>query len=179
MDAADTITYNSQWMDSSARRDLRFLAIFGTLAVAFSYFAIQIPHTQVHLDIRYLFGYVGAVLIRRKLPAALVIAAPALAGFHDVPLWVAFVGNLSYAIPTAVGLRLLHRRYLQQLESAALYGLGWFLGLAAAYQLIVSPVIWAIRGMLESRLSLSFVLDVYRTQPFLFESCGTGAHRLR
>lgn len=107
-------------------------------------------------------------------PAALIIAAPAIAGFHQVPLWIAFTANLSYAIPAAVCLRLLHRRVLQRFESVALFGLGWLLGIVVVYQLITSPVVWLVRGMLNDTLSLAFVLDVYRTQPFLFESLATG-----
>jgi PAS domain S-box-containing protein len=152
------------------KKDLFLLVVCGILGSAAAYLSINIPHTELFLEVRWLFGFMGFVLIRR-LPLALVLPVLlSLAGFHQVPLYVALLGNLLYSLPFCFLLRFLYKRLLITLDSTLLVAVLWFTAVMAGYQLFTSPLIWFVIGILNGSLSLPFVLEVYGIQPYLEES---------
>ena len=152
------------------KTDLILLLLLSLLGTAAAFFSINIPHTEVYIEVRWIFGYLGFVMIRR-LPLALVLAMIlSAAGFHKVPLSVAFFGNLFYSLPFGLCLRLFSQKFMGRMRRVIPFGLAWFFAVLIGYQLFANPLIWIVRGILRDTLSLSFVLEVYTLQPYWQES---------
>ncbi len=152
------------------KTDLILLLLLGVLGSAAAFFSINIPHTEVYIEVRWIFGYLGFVMIRR-LPLAVVLAMIlSAAGFHIVPLYVAFLGNLFYSLPFGLCLRLFARKIMGRMKRVIPFGLAWFAAVLLGYQLFANPLVWIVLGLIRDTLSLSFVLEVYTIQPYWEES---------
>jgi len=131
---------------------------------------VHIPHTEAMIDGRWLFGYVGFVMLRRWQAAMAMAACLSVPFGSDGPVFVGFVGNLSFALPTMVVLRGAASWMLDR------WGPGWRFGAAlgglvlACYQVFTTPVVWAVTGWLRGRAVVPSVLEGWRLQPLLVES---------
>lgn len=151
-------------------RDLYLLLLLLSLGTVFAYLSINIPHTEVYLDLRLVFVSLGFVLIRRLSLAILLPLIVSIAGFHQVSPSFAFIANFSSIVPFCLALRLLYRKLLHRLASLPLLGTLWALAIVIGYQVILYPVMWAFVGIARGTPSLPFVLGVYVQQPFWQES---------
>jgi PAS domain S-box-containing protein len=163
---------NLKTLPASLKRDLTFLFVLGAFGIGASYLSIQIPHTEVFIEGRWIFGLMGFALIRRMPLALLLPAALSAVGPHEVPLHVAFLGNMLYGLPFCFVLRFLHQRILKNLGSLVLHALTWFAAVLIGYQLFATPLIWFVIGIIRGQLSFAFVAQSWALQPFLEESIG-------
>jgi PAS domain S-box-containing protein len=154
-------------------QDLILFAVFTPLGIAAAYLSINVPHTEVFIEIRFLFGYTGFILIKRKWLGFLLIAALSLSGFHIVPLHVAFFGNLLYAVPSALSLRFFYKKVLSVIKNPVFVGLLHAAAVMAVYQIFAGPIIWLIRAILNEEITAAYIFNVYRIQPYLEESIVT------
>ncbi|WP_299444051.1 ATP-binding protein [uncultured Rhodospira sp.] len=156
------------------RSDLTLFLILATLGVAASFVSVNIPHTEVFLDGRHAFGFLGFAVLRRWWLALALGLTLSLAGYHVVPLEVALAGNLAYQLPALALIRVVHRRVLDRLGSLVVFGIGWLLLVLTCYQLFVTPLIHAVMALLRDAPLWPLVLEGWRTQPFLIESILVG-----
>lgn len=152
------------------KRDIFFLVLFGALGTGAAYFSINIPHTDLFIEVRWLFGFLGFVLIRRLPLALLLPPLLSIAGFHEMPHLAALLGNLFYSIPFCFALRVLYRKLLTKMESTLLFGGIWFAAVMIGYQIFTHPLVWVYLGILEGSVRLPKVMEVYSIQPFFQES---------
>ena len=156
------------------RQDISLALFLGLFGVAAAYLSVNIPHTEVFVEGRAIFWLTSFVLIRR-IPLVLAVAvALSLAGFHKVPLYVAFFGNLFYALPFGFTLRFLHGRWFSRIDDHFLYCVTWFLAVLVGYQLFCTPIVWGVLGILRDSLSFDFVAQSWVIQPYFFESVAVG-----
>lgn len=158
----------------SLRRDLLlflFLAVFGSAA---AFISVNIPHTEVYLEGRFIFGFMGFVLIRRVHLVLLLQVMLSIAGFHQVPFYVYLPGNLLYALPFGFSLRFLHNHILDRLENLLFYGVCWFFFIMAGYQLFTTPLTWMVMALLHDAPLNEYAIQAWMSQPYFFESVGVG-----
>lgn len=141
------------------------LAVLGTAVI---FFNVKIPHTEVIIDGRWAVGFIGFVLLRKRL-ALLLTCLLSIPYFSDVPFYVGFFGNLLYAVPIFIVIRIIHSRILSGLHNGH-YALGWIVLVLACYQLFTTPAVWAVIASLQDIPIWSNVIDGWRAQPFLIES---------
>jgi PAS domain-containing protein len=153
------------------------LLLFGVLAglgAVASYFSVNIPYTEVYIEGRWAFGFMGFALLRRWWAALLLACLLSVTGFHQVPVTVYLPANLLYVIPCLITIRLVHARFLSRFRHLALYGIGWLLLVLACYQLFSTPLIWAVLATLRDKPIWPAVLAGWQEQPFLVESVLVG-----
>ncbi|MBD3324535.1 hypothetical protein GF339_08115, partial [candidate division KSB3 bacterium] len=100
------------------------LAIGGTAA---SYLTINIPHTDAFIEGRWIFGYMGFVLLSHWWMALLLACILSVTLIHQFSIATIFFGNMLYAFPIFVVLRSVHTRFLDRLRNPVWYGAAWFL----------------------------------------------------
>lgn len=170
------------WMQG----DLPLFVTLGALGVAASFISVNIPNTEVYLEGRWAFGFMAFALLRRWWAAVLVACLLSVAGFHKMPLATCLLGNLLYALPALVLIRLVHprlltlpptatirvgRRWLEvPIGQGAAYGAGWFLLVMFCYEAFSTPSIWALLAFLNDRSAWAGALTAWQEQPLIFES---------
>ncbi len=150
--------------------ELVTMAILVALGIVAARLNVRIPHTEVFIDGRWVFGYMGFVLLRRRPLAILPACILSLATFKDLPVWFVLTANLSYAIPSFLLIRVAHDRLLSRLNLLVWYGLGWMLLVLLSYQLFITPVVWGFHWILQQEPFLEGALRGWQTQPYLLES---------
>ncbi len=166
----DIRTRNPLLQPSPLVHELATMAILAGLGIIAARLNVQIPHTQVFIDGRWVFGYMGFVLLRRWPLAILPACILSLATFKDLSPWFALTANLSYAIPSFLLIRAAHDRVLSRLSSLLWYGLGWAAVVGLCYQLFNTPMVWGFRWILDGESFLQGALRGWLIQPFLLES---------
>ncbi len=141
------------------------LAVLGTAA---AFISVKIPHTEAFIDGRWAMGFIGFVLLRKRL-ALLLMLLLSIPYLSDVPFFTGFFGNLLYAIPAFICIRVIHTRYLSRLQNGQ-YALGWVVLILACYQLFTTPAVWTVLAIIQDIPIWSNVMDGWRTQPYLIES---------
>ncbi len=163
-------TRNPLLQPSPLVHELVTLAILAGLGIIAARLNVRIPHTEVYIDGRWVFGYMGFVLLRRWPLAILLACILSLATFKDLSAWFVLTANLSYAIPSFLLIRVAHDRVLSRLSSLVWYGLGWMLLILLCYQMFNTPMVWAFRWILDGESFLQGALRGWLTQPYLLES---------
>jgi PAS domain S-box-containing protein len=148
--------------------------LLALLGAAASYLSVNIPYTEVFIEGRWIFGYIGFALLSRWWSALLLTCLLSLSGFHKLPLGTVFVGNMMYAFPILLVIRLLHMRVLNRVRRLVWYGAAWLLLILLCYQLFTTPVIWGFLAFLHGNPIWPGVLEGWREQPFLIESLLVG-----
>lgn len=157
------------------RRDLWSFAVLGILGAGASHLNVNIPHTEVFIEGRWIFGYMGFLLISRIWIVLLLSAFLSVTLVKLVPIHLAFLGNLLYVLPFGILLRGVHERLFLSIRHPAMYGGALLLAVVAGYELFTTPVVWFFLGILRDAPSTAaFVLEGLRTQPFLEESIFVG-----
>jgi len=156
-------------LSESLRDDLLLFTLLGVLGVAASYLSVNIPHTEVHIEGRWAFGFMGFALLRRFWLSLLLAALLSASGPHQVPMSLVLPGNMLYAVPALATIRAVHRHILSRFRSLWLYGAGWFALVVMGYQLFNTPITWALMGLLQDRPVWSAVLTGWRIQPYFVE----------
>jgi two-component system, cell cycle sensor histidine kinase and response regulator CckA len=174
MDRIITPLQRGSVLKQSLRQDLLLTVLFAALAAMLAQLKINIPHTKVHLDTQWVFVYIAAVLVRRFWLALIVILAACGSGPSEVPRWVALFGNLSYALPGAVLVRLCYDYLLRRISNLLVFTAGWVILIVLVYELFHMPLVWAVIAILEERAILPAVLESWQLQPFLEEGCFVG-----
>jgi PAS domain S-box-containing protein len=151
-------------------RDFLTFGILTVLGFASAFISIPIPHTPLNVDPRFAVGAIGFVLIRRLGLVFLMILALCVAGPHRVPLHVALLGNLLYALPLFATIRFVHDRWLDRLAHPVVFAVCWFLLILAGYQAFVTPATFAVKAMVQDRNILENVAASWASQPFVHES---------
>jgi PAS domain S-box-containing protein len=157
--------------NKALNRELKLFLALAAAGVAAALFHIHIPHTDVLIDGRWAFGFMGFALLRRwwaALALAALLSYPY--GTPDIPLWVGFGGNLLYAAPSLLVIRPLSGWMLRRWGPGWEFGLGWLALILLCYQTFVTPVVWAMIAQMEGRPVAAGILDGWRTQPYLVES---------
>ncbi len=158
----------------SIRNELLIFFVLGGLGTVASYLSVNIPHTNVYVEGRWAFGFMGFALLRRWWMAMLLACLLSVTGPHSLPLSICFLGNMLYALPALAAIHLIHFHLLSRASSLALYGIGWFLLVMICYQTFNTPLIWAVSAMLRDTSVWPAVLTGWQEQPFLMESLLVG-----
>jgi PAS domain S-box-containing protein len=157
-------------MNPSLRRDIILTLILSGLSALSSYISVNIPNTEVYFDFRWIFGSIAFAVLSRWYFPLVVAVVLSVSGFHQVPLYIALIGNLLWAIPTGYSLRFLLYELKKYQVNYFLFGVIWFFAILIGYQIFHIPIIWSVLGLLNNEFSLSFILEGYKLQPFLEES---------
>jgi PAS domain S-box-containing protein len=158
---------NARALASGQPRTFIVLAVLGLIAQVNH---VHIPHTELLIDGRWIFGFMGFALLHRWWAALLLAAVLSAPLGANVNLPLGLGANLLYALPALLVIRPLHRILLDRQGPGWAYGLGWFALVMACYQAFVTPVGGAINGLTTSESVSDAVLAAWRTQPFLIES---------
>ncbi len=153
---------------------IKLFAVLAVLGTAAARLSVQIPHTEVFIEGRWIFGFIGFALLSRWWSALLLAAVLSIPHLSDVPLIVGFLGNMSYAVPCLVVIRPTHAHVLDRFRAPIAYALGWFVVVLLCYQAFNTPLVWAISAAIKDAPIWPAVLDGWRTQPFLIESLLVG-----
>lgn len=152
------------------RNELILFGLLGFLGVLASYISVNIPNTEMYFEIRWAFGFMGFALLRRRRLAVPLAFLLSISGFHRVSLWIALVGNMLYAVPALVTIRLVHVRFLSRIEHLTGYGIGWFLLVLLCYQIFSTPLIILVLAVLRDVPVWPQVLTGWLEQPLWIES---------
>ncbi len=161
-DSADW--WQSEW--------IRF-ATFAVLGTAASYVSVNIPHTDIYIEGRWIFGTMGFALLKHWWAALLLACALSFTHYTQISAWTAFLGNMMYALPSLLLVRVIHMRLLDRLRDPVWYGIAWLLMLLLGYQLF-TPVVWVFSACLEGDAIWPALIGSWRAQPFLVESLLVG-----
>ncbi|AKJ64908.1 PAS domain S-box protein [Kiritimatiella glycovorans] len=157
--------------DHDTYREGTLFAVLAVAGVAAALLHVHIPHTDVLIDGRWAFGFIGFALLRRwraALALAALLSYPY--GTPDIPVWVGFGGNMLYAVPALLTIRALAAWMLRRWGAGWRFGLGWVVLVLFCYQVFTTPAVWGVVAMVEDRPVPAGILDGWRTQPFLIES---------
>ncbi len=152
-------------------RELKLFLAVALAGIVAALNHVHIPYTEVLIDGRWAFGFMGFALLRRwwaALALAALLSYPY--GSPDIPLWIGFGGNMLYAVPTLLTLRPLSHWMLRRWGAGWLYGLGWLALVLLCYQAFMTPVVWGVSAILADWSATAGILEGWRTQPFLVES---------
>ncbi len=168
------------------RGDLPVFVMLGGLGAAASYLSVNIPHTDAFIEGRWAFGFMAFALLRRWWAAVLMACLLSVVGFHRIPLLTSFFGNMLYAVPALVLIRLVYPRLLaipptvtfslfgRRLElpvnRLAAYGIGWFLLVMVCYEAFNTPILWALFAFLDGHPVVTGIAAGWREQPLLVEA---------
>jgi len=158
-----------QWR-ASRSHDLLLCLSLGVLGVTAAFISFNIPGTELYFEIRWAFGYMGFALLGRTWLAVALACILAAAGFHKVPLYVAFFGNLSFALPLGFLLRWLYRRHLQRIRLDAAFAVAWFVALLCGMLLVHTTMVFFVVALLRDAPVLATIGQGFAEQPFLVES---------
>ena len=152
-------------------RELNLFLALAAAGVVAALFHVHIPHTEVLIDGRWAFGFMGFALLRDWWAALGLVALLSLPyGTPDIPLWIGFVGNMLYAVPSLLVIRPLSGWIQRCCGPGWFFGLGWGALVLLCYQVFITPVVWGVSSLIESRSVGAGLIDGWRTQPFLVES---------
>ncbi len=143
------------------------LAVFGLVAQLNH---VHIPHTDVLIEGRWAFGFMGFALLRRWWAAVLLAVLLSTPWGTEVPVLIGMGGNLSYAIPALGVIRPLHRVLLRRFGPGWIYGAGWVALVMFCYQAFNTPVVWGVLAWMNREPIWAGVVAGWVTQPFLVEA---------
>lgn len=149
-------------------RALRYALLIGLGTVA-SYLNVRIPGTPLVIDGRWVFGLLGFALTRRWWHAFVVAFVLSFPVTSAVPFHVGLIGNLMYAIPTLVVVRLVCRTLLHPLKSDVVYGLGWFALVVFVYEAFATPATYGFIAFLSGGSFVDGMATGWTTQPYAAE----------
>ncbi|MFP4499656.1 MAG: PAS domain S-box protein [Candidatus Hydrogenedentota bacterium] len=152
-------------------RDIEWFLVLAIAGIVAALFHVHIPHTDVVIDGRWAFGFMGFALLRpwwAALGLAALLSIPY--GLHDIPLWIGFGGNMLYAVPSLLAVRSLTGWVRRRWEPGWLFGLGWLALVLLCYQAFITPAIGAVTALLEGKPVAAGVMDAWQAQAFLIES---------
>lgn len=156
------------------RQDVLAAGVLGLLGTAAAYLNVNIPHTELFIEGRFAFGFIGFALLRRwwlALALALLLCA---VGEHKVSLLTAFLANLVYTIPNLIVIRTVHARFLASLRSPVWYGAAWMALVLLSYQVLTQPGIGLVLAVLRDQSPWATISGVMLGQPLLIESILVG-----
>lgn len=143
------------------------LAILGILG---SRFAIQIPGTDLLFEGRWIFGYIGFALLPNWWSAVLLAAIISIGNPVSLPLHVALLGNMAYALPSVFYIRTLHRHLLHPIDHPFVLTVGWFATIVVAYQLFQMPILGGVVNYLTGDEIVSGIIGGWIEQLYFGES---------
>ncbi len=147
------------------------LAILGVVA---SRLNINIPYTDAYIEGRWIFGYMGAVLLPHWWAVVLLACILSVAYFRELSVWFVLTANMMYALPTIVIIRTVHNRWLARVRNNIWYAVGWCGVVMLCYQLFVTPIVWGALAIVEEVPILPQVVQSWRDQPYFIESLLVG-----
>ncbi|HKL01124.1 MAG TPA: hypothetical protein VJ943_12805, partial [Desulfotignum sp.] len=143
------------------------LAVLGIIA-ALNH--VHIPHTDVLIDGRWAFGFLGFALLRHWW-AALALGALLSYPFGSlISFWVGFSGNMLYAVPSLLLIRPLSNRMMKHWGPDWRLWLGWSAIVLVCYQAFITPAVWAVIALMKHRPVWLHMLEGWQTQPYFVES---------
>ena len=148
----------------------KLLAVLAGLGLVAQLNHVHIPHTDVLIDGRWAFGFMGFALLRRWWMALLLAVCLSTPWGSDVPFGIGFAGNFAYVLPALVLIRVLHEPLLRRWGTGWAYGLAWLGIVLLCYQAFTTPIVWGVVGLLQGAPVPAKVMEGWRTQPFLVES---------
>lgn len=163
---------NRRWIRSihGWRRDLVLTGLLSGLGVVLSYLNIEVPHTPIHLEIRWVVLFLLAGTVGQwiwLLPAALLLS---ISGEHDIATWKAMAYNLTYAIPVGLLAWYLRRRFLSKFTGRISTALGWFALVAGCYLLIIMTSVQFWMAYEANRLAWGTWWSAQPVQAIVFEA---------
>lgn len=151
---------------------LILLSLAGTAAMLLS---VKIPHTEVFIDGRWVFGFVGFAILRHCWSALILMGVLCNPMFSsDVSFLFGFFGNLTYALPCLLVLRPLHQYLEKHTSSLFVYSTIWMLMVLLCYQLFITPVIWGSMAVLKELPVIPEIVTGINEQPYMVESLLVG-----
>ena len=157
------------WL-SERRGDFLLFAVLAVLGIAAARFNVRIPHTPLYIEGRWAFGYMGFALLGRWWLALILAGVLSLASPDPlVSIWIVLGGNMLYAVPGLVVLRLAYRRLLVHLNMV-LCGLGWTALVLFCYQAFNTPLTLGLVASIGGESFVGGALAGWWNQPYLLES---------
>lgn len=155
---------------SRLRREIVTFAVLGVLGVAAAYVSIGTPETDVYIDARWTFGLMGFALLRYWWSAVLLAVVPSIAGVHQSSLPGAVIGDMAYALPCLILVRIAHVMVLKRASHPAAYGAAWFLMVILCYEAFITPITGAAIALQRGEAMGPRIALAWMTQPLLTEA---------
>ena len=152
---------------SSEWRQLGILTGLGLLAQLFQ---VQIPHTAIVIDARWVFGFIGFGLLGKWWSTWLLSAVLSIPLGGNVAPIVGFLGNQLYAVPTLIAIRWANPHLFRRCHCEWRYGGAWAGLIFFCYQAFYTPSHWALLAALRDEPILPNMLAGWVEQPFLAEA---------
>jgi PAS domain S-box-containing protein len=156
-------------LERDLKRDLWLFALLGALGSAATYLSVNIPHTEVHIEGRWIFGFMGFALLRRFPLTLLLAGLLSAAGPHRVALLMAFSANMLSVLPALCLIRMSYWHFFSRCRPLWLFMAGWFLLVVFCYQAFMTPTIWAFLSLLRDAPLGPSLLQGWLEQPYLVE----------
>lgn len=153
----------------SLKQDLGLFLLWAVAGLITEQFSVRIPYTEVFLEGRWIFGFIGFALLQRWWLPVLLAALLAIPIGSSVPFHIGFFGNMLYAIPSLLVFRQGHRHLLDRIRSGWVYAPAWFLLVLFCYQAFLTPAVWSVLAWLNQEPILNGMIEGWVTQPYLLE----------
>lgn len=151
-------------------RQLRLWLMLAVAGLVAQLNHVHIPHTQLLLDGRWAFGFMGFALLGNFWAAFLLAAFLSLPWGSEVPFLIGFTGNLAYALPCLALIRTVSRHMERRFGPGLAYSAGWILLVLVCYEAFIHPVAWGISSLINGNGVWAGVLDGWRSRPFMAEA---------
>ncbi len=151
------------------KREILLFSFLAVLGVITSYTAMNIPNTELFFDVRFVFGFLGFALLRHTGSALLLAGILGAVGFHPIPLYLCFLGNMLYAVPELAVIRAANYYLLARMRHPAKYTIAWFLLALFCYQGFHTPILGALLALLNHAPVMPAILNSWKEQLFLVE----------
>ncbi len=156
------------------RREILLFFILACLGGISGFISVNVPYTEVYIEGRYAFGFMGFALLSRLWSALLLAGVLSITGFCEMPLYLCSFGNLMYSLPALALIRCIYGHILVKQTNIVVYGVAWFVLILVCYQAFTTPVVWFIVALLRNVDVWNQVLSGWIEQPFLIESILVG-----
>ena len=158
----------------SEKYDLIILVAFSIFGAAASHLSVQIPHTELYVEGRWAFGFMGFAILKKWRYALLLAAILSVAAPEGTPLGIVFFGNMAYVVPELIFIRLMKNWLPSRVDGLLPIGIIWFLTVLIFYQVFNTPLLMAAISLMNSAAIFPAVINGWQEQPFLIESLLVG-----
>ena len=156
------------------RREFVSFAVLGVLGVAAAYLSVRVPETDAYIDMRWTFGLMGFALLRHWWSAVLLAVLLSIAGANQGSMPEAVIGDMAYALPCLILVRIADARVLKRATHPVTYGAAWFLTVLLCYVVFITPIAWAGTALQRGEPMGLRTVSALITQPLLTEALLVG-----
>lgn len=154
-------------------REIVIFSICMVCGIIASRIYIPIPHTNLIIELRWLFGFMGFALLSTWWTAFILAIILSMASPGVNPLLLALAGNMLYATPALFVIRFVHLHILQKCRKLTFYGLGFAALILFVYQFFTTPVTYGLLAYIKDKSILQGVINSWLIQPYKEEALAT------